>query len=126
MEFYEALDRVSDEATETTFSRFLDEKEPVYCAVAVDESGKVIGFVTYITHRNTWTVEDALYIHDLYVSTKSRLKGVGRALIEFCYKEADRFNCPKCYWSTQFDNHRAQLLYTKVGKKSGFLIYRRP
>lgn len=126
MEFYEALDRVSDKATETTFSRFLDEKEPVYCAVAVDESGKVIGFVTYITHRNTWTVEDALYIHDLYVSSKSRLKGVGRALIEFCYKEADRFNCPKCYWSTQFDNHRAQLLYTKVGKKSGFLIYRRP
>lgn len=126
LEFYGALDRVLDEATETTFKRFLDENEPVYSAVAEDDSGKVIGFINYLTHRNTWTVEDAMYLNDLYVSSTSRLKGVGRALIEFCYKEADRLNCKKCYWSTQFENHRAQLLYTKVGVKSGFLLYRRP
>lgn len=125
--FYKAVDRITPEITETTFSRFLNPDEPVYSAVAVDDStGKLIGFANYLTHRNTWTIGDALYLNDLFVSEKSRLKGTGRKLIEYIYGEADKFGCKKCYWSTQFENHRAQLLYTKVGKKSGFLLYTRP
>ncbi|OVF08418.1 putative D-amino-acid N-acetyltransferase [Clavispora lusitaniae] len=126
LEFYKALDKVSPEVTECTFGRFFDEKEPVYSCVAENENGELIGFANYLTHRNTWTIEDALYLNDLFVSPNSRLHGVGRALIEFVYGEADKKNCKKVYWSTQFENHRAQLLYTKVGVKSGFLLYRRP
>lgn len=126
LEFYKSLDVVSTEQTDSTFKRFLDPTEPVYAAVAVDESGKLIGFATYLTHRNTWTIEDSLYLNDLFVSGSSRLHGVGRALIEYVYGEADKMGCPKVYWNTQFENHRAQLLYTKVGVKSGFLLYRRP
>lgn len=123
--FYKSM--VPQEVSEVTFKRFFDPKEPVYSAVAVDDStGKVIGFVNYLTHRNTWTIEDALYLNDLFVSNDSRLKGVGRKLIEYVYAEADKLKCKKCYWSTQFENHRAQLLYTKVGVKSGFLLYKRP
>lgn len=125
--FYKAMDRITPEITESTFSRFLNPDEPVYSAVAVDDStGKIIGFANYLTHRNTWTINDSLYLNDLFVSEKSRLKGTGRKLIEYIYSEADKFKCEKCYWSTQFENHRAQLLYTKVGKKSGFLLYTRP
>lgn len=123
--FYKS--HVAPEVSENTFKRFFDPKEPVYSAVAVDDAtGKVIGFANYLTHRNTWTIEDALYLNDLFVSNDSRLKGVGRKLIEYVYTEADKFNCKKCYWSTQFENHRAQLLYTKVAVKSGFLLYKRP
>lgn len=126
LEFYKSIDIVSDTATNTTFDRFFDEKEPVWAAVAVDDSGKLIGFATYLTHRNTWTVEDTLYLNDLFVHPKCRLGGVGRALIEFVYTEADKLGCAKTYWNTQFENHRAQMLYCKVGKKSGFLLYVRP
>lgn len=126
LQFYNSLDKVAPEVTECTFSRFLDPSEPVYALVAQDESGKLIGFAHYLTHRNTWTVEDALYLNDLFVSPHARLGGVGRALIEHVYAEADRMKAKKVYWSTQFENHRAQLLYTKVGVKSGFLLYRRP
>lgn len=125
LEFYNSLDKVTQEATDSTFARFFNPEEPVYAAVAID-GDNVIGFVHYLTHRNTWTVEDALYINDLFVSSNNRLGGVGRALIEYVYEQADNLNCKKCYWSTQFENHRAQLLYTKVGVKSGFLLYRRP
>ncbi|CAK9435355.1 uncharacterized protein LODBEIA_P00820 [Lodderomyces beijingensis] len=125
--FYKAEHRMNPEISEITFQRFLNPKEPVYSIVAVDDStGQVIGFANYLTHRNTWTVEDALYLNDLFVSADNRLHGVGRKLIEYVYTEADRLNCKKCYWSTQFENHRAQLLYTKVGVKSGFLTYFRP
>lgn len=126
LEFYKSLDVVPSEATETTFKRFFDPKEPVYSCVAVDATGKLIGFANYLTHRNTWTINDSLYLNDLFVRGDSRLHGVGKALIEFVYSEADKFGCPKVYWSTQFENHRAQMLYTKVGVKSGFLLYRRP
>lgn len=126
IEFYKSLDKINDEITDTTFKRFLDTSEPVYAAVAVDESGKLIGFAHYLTHRNTWTVNDSMYLNDLFVSSSCRLKGVGRALIEYVYAEADKLQTPKVYWSTQFENHRAQLLYTKVGKKAGFLTYIRP
>ncbi|EER34209.1 hypothetical protein CTRG_03027 [Candida tropicalis MYA-3404] len=127
IEFYKSLDKITPEISETTFSRFLDPTEPVYSIVAVDDSdGKVIGFANYLTHRNTWTIENALYLNDLFVCSENRLHGVGRKLIEYVYDECDRMNCKKCYWSTQFENHRAQLLYTKVGVKSGFLLYRRP
>lgn len=125
LEFYKST--VPSEVTETTFERFFDSKEPVYTAVAVDNSsGKIIGFANYLTHRNTWTINDSLYLNDLFVSPESRLKGVGRKLIEFVYAEADKMKCGKVYWNTQFENHRAQLLYTKVGKKLGFLSYGRP
>ncbi|KAI5962747.1 HPA3 [Candida theae] len=127
IEFYKSLDKITPEISETTFARFLDPKEPVYALVAVDpHTDKIIGFANYLTHRNTWTINDALYLNDLFVSETSRLHGVGRKLIEAVYDEADRLKCEKCYWSTQFENHRAQLLYTKVGVKSGFLLYRRP
>lgn len=123
--FYKST--VSKEVTESTFSRFFDDKEPVYSAVAVDDStGEVIGFANYLTHRNTWTIGDSLYLNDLFVSPTKRLKGVGRKLFEFVYAEADKLGCEKTYWQTQFENHRAQLLYTKVGKKAGFLTYVRP
>lgn len=123
--FYKST--VPEAATETTFKRFFDEKDPVYCAVAVDDStGKVIGFATYLTHRNTWTIGDTMYLNDLFVSSTCRLKGTGRKLIEFVYSEADKMGCENTYWHTQFENHRAQLLYTKVGYKAGFLVYKRP
>lgn len=127
IEFYKSSDKLNDEISNKTFERFLDPNVPMYSAVAVDDdTGKLIGFANYITHLNTWTLEDSLYLNDLFVSELTRLGGVGRKLIEFVYDEADRLNCKKCYWSTQFENHRAQMLYCKVGKKAGFLTYIRP
>lgn len=124
--FYKLRDKVSDDVTKVTFARFLDPQQPMYAVVAVDEHDHVIGFAHYLTHGNTWTVEPALYMNDLFVSRTTRLHGVGRQLIEAVYRECDRLGCIKCYWSTQFENHRAQMLYVKVAKKLGFLLYRRP
>lgn len=127
IDFYQSQHKITPEISNNTFAKFLDPAQPVYSAVAVDDStGEVIGFANYLTHANTWTFEDALYLNDLFVCSQNRLHGVGRKLIEFIYSEADRLGCKKCYWSTQFENHRAQLLYTKVAVKSGFLLYRRP
>lgn len=116
------------EVVDSTFQRFLDPNETVNCAVAVDDDddSKLVGFATYITHRNTWTIGDSMYLNDLFVDPSVRNGGYGRKLIEYVYKEADEKHCDTTYWHTQHFNHRAQLLYTKIGVKDDFVKYQRP
>ncbi|ODV59482.1 alpha/beta-hydrolase [Ascoidea rubescens DSM 1968] len=117
---------VPPDVTDYTFERFLDESVTMWCAVAVSKkTNKVIGFISYLTHLSTWSPTTYMYINDLYVSEKNRLGGVGRKLFEYTYKQADLKNCTKVYWSTQLNNHRAQLLYTKVGTFEGYVRYSR-
>ena len=50
-EFYNV--NLSSAVTQTTWQRFFDEAEPIYCAVA-KQGEKVLGFVHYVIHRSTW------------------------------------------------------------------------
>ncbi|KAK9481383.1 acyl-CoA N-acyltransferase [Lipomyces japonicus] len=122
--FYEST--LDDEVTETTWKRFFDFTETVYAAVAEAADKTVIGFVTWVTHRSTWAIENYIYLHDLFVDPSARLKGVGRQLIEYVYKIGEDTKADRVYWQTQVHNHRAQLLYTSVGKRDGFVVYRWP
>ncbi|CDK28325.1 unnamed protein product [Kuraishia capsulata CBS 1993] len=124
LEFYES--KLDKETIEFTFARFLDTEVPMWCVVAVDGDGRLVGFAHYLRHLDTWNMRDRIYLNDLFVKVDGRLKGIGRALIENVYAEAKAMGCFKVYWMTQFENHRAQLLYTRVGKKSGFLVYDNP
>jgi D-amino-acid N-acetyltransferase len=110
-----------------TWERFFDDSEPVYAAVAYDDDApeKLLGFVTWVLHRSTWWYTDVIYLHDLYVSPDARCGGIGRKLIEHVYADADKREIKKVYWHTQIFNHRAQLLYTKVGRRDDFVSYQR-
>lgn len=118
---------VNEKVTDTTFSRFLDSAEPMGCLVAENkESKELVGFAQYLWHRNTWAIEDRVYLNDLFVDESKRCGGVGRLLIEAVYDAADKMGTPSVYWMTQQFNHRAQLLYTKVGVRDTFVTYSRP
>ncbi|ODV84949.1 hypothetical protein CANARDRAFT_199912 [[Candida] arabinofermentans NRRL YB-2248] len=118
---------VDPEILETTFDRFFNPNIPMNCFVAVDpKTEKLIGFGTYYTHYNILSVKLTTYLSDLFVASDCRLGGTGKALIQAVYDFADANDSDKVYWHTHFENHRAQLLYIKVAKKAGFLVYRRP
>ena len=133
-EFYKRTDSITEEITATTFSRFLSSESKIECAVAVASEGpesdskseKVIGFVQYYPHPSTSDIMDIVYLHDLFVDPEARNGGVGRKLIEYVYAFADKHGYETVYWHTQYFNHRAQLLYTKVGKRTDFIRYDRP
>jgi len=111
--------------TQMTWSRFFDAYEPMHAAVAVDASGKLLGLVHYLYHRNTTQIAPNCYLQDLFTSEAARGKGVGRALINHVYEQASALGVPRVYWQTHETNETAMKLYDQVADKSGFLVYRK-
>lgn len=102
----------------------------MYCAIAVDSSSSsassadsIIGFVTWFPHLSTSSIKEIVYLHDLFVDPGVRNKGAGRTLIEYVYGEAEKVPASQVYWHTQYFNHAAQLLYTKVADRTDFVKY---
>lgn len=119
---------IPEEVTAFTFKRLLDPSIPLFGAVAVDsdkatEAG-VVGFVTFFPHFSTSSVEDIIYLNDLYVDEDARNGGIGKKLIDYVYEKGKDLGVKAVYWHTQHFNHRAQLLYTKVADKTDFVQYK--
>lgn len=119
-EFYKRT--IPEEVTAATIARCLDEKVRMYSAVAVD-GDKIVGFVNWYPHVSTSSVQEIVYLHDLFVDPSIRNKGTGRQLIEHVYEHARSIPASSVYWHTQFFNHRAQLLYVKVADRTDFVKY---
>ena len=80
----------------------------------------------WMENRHGWKIENVCYLQDLYARPEARGTGVGRALIEAVYAEADAMGCPSVYWMTQEFNHTARQLYDRVGQLTPFIKYQRP
>ena len=74
--------------------------------VAVDEPTRPIGLAHVLFHRSTWSPTWYCYLEDLFVDPGAARKGIGRALIEAIYREADARGCTRTYWTTQEFNYR--------------------
>jgi len=112
------------ETTIVTWKRMMDPREPMWGALArVD--GRPVGMVHWIFHRSCWTVGDYCYLQDLFVDPAGRKGGVGRALIDYVYREAHKKESPRVYWLTHETNAAAMGLYDQVAERSGFIQYRK-
>ncbi|WP_120429408.1 GNAT family N-acetyltransferase [Acinetobacter baylyi] len=121
--FYKVI--LTEEITQTTWQRFFDDSEPVFCAVA--KKGKqVLGFVHYVFHRSTWAPHYYCYLEDLYVSPDCRGQHIGKSLIEYVQQQAKTQHATRLYWHTQENNLTAQKLYNWVAEKSEMIQYRMP
>jgi GNAT superfamily N-acetyltransferase len=112
------------EITDMTWSRLFDAYEPVHALVA--ESGsELLGLVHYLFHRSTTAIAPVCYLQDLFTAQAARGKGVGRALIEGVYRQAELAGCSRVYWQTHETNLTARKLYDAVAERSGFIVYRK-
>jgi GNAT superfamily N-acetyltransferase len=112
------------QVTQATWQRFFDPVEPVYALVAEGE-GKLLGLTHYLFHRSTTRIELTCYLQDLYTDPSVRGTGVGRALIEAVCSEAKAAGVKRVYWQTHETNAAGRLLYDKVAKNHGFIVYSR-
>lgn len=123
LDFYKT--ELTQDITETTWNRLLDPAEDMFCLVAENEDGEMIGIVHFLYHRVTWAVEDRCYLEDLFVAASARGTGAGRALIEAVYAAADERGADQVYWLTQEFNAEGRRLYDRVGRLTPFIKYQR-
>ncbi len=110
--------------TQSTWSRFFDEAEPVHGLVAV-ATGRLVGLAHYLFHRNTIRIEPTCYLQDLYADPDFRGGGVGRALMETFFGRVHEAGCRDVYWHTHISNQTAMRLYDKMAENTEFVVYRK-
>jgi GNAT superfamily N-acetyltransferase len=110
------------EITQITWQRFFDPQEPVFALVA-EADGRLVGLTHYLFHRSTTRVELTCYLQDLFTAESQRGRGIGRALIQGVYEQARSAGLSRVYWQTHDTNAAGRLLYDKVAKHAGFIVY---
>ena len=110
------------EITQTTWRRFFDPDEPVFGLVA-DREGELVGLTHYLFHRSTTRIELTCYLQDLFTAPAARGRGIGRALIQGVYERARAAGIRRVYWQTQESNAAGRLLYDRVARHLGFIVY---
>ena len=110
------------EITETTWRRFFDPQEPVF-GLAAEVEGEILGIVHYLFHRSTTRIELTCYLQDLFTAPAARGRGIGRALIQGVYERSRDAGIKRVYWQTHETNSAGRLLYDKVAKHLGFIVY---
>jgi len=113
---------LAPEITKTLWRRVFDPEEPVFALVA-EADGKLLGLAHYLFHRSTTRIELTCYLQDLFTAEEARGRGVGRLLIEGVYQAAREAGIKRVYWQTHETNAAARLLYDKVAKHAGFIVY---
>jgi len=108
--------------TQATWQRFFDPDEPVFGLVAVAD-GRIVGLAHYLYHRSTTRIELTCYMQDLFTEPALRGQGIGRALIEGVYEKAAAAGIKRVYWQTHQTNAAGRLLYDKVARHLGFIVY---
>lgn len=118
----EGVTALAPEITQATWQRFFDPAEPVFALVAESE-GRLIGLTHYLYHRSTTRIELTCYLQDLYTTADARGQGVGRLLIQGVYLAASAAGIKRVYWQTHETNAVGRLLYDKVARHAGFIVY---
>jgi GNAT superfamily N-acetyltransferase len=113
---------LATDITQTTWRRFFDPDEPVFALVA-EAGGVLLGLAHYLFHRSTTRIGYVCYLQDLFAAESARGRGVGRALVVAVYAIARSEGAERVYWQTHESNTSARLLYDKVAKHAGFIVY---
>ena len=122
--FYETT--LPEDVTAATFARLLSDDPDEMRGRVADVGGRLVGMVHYVRHRHCWRDEKVTYLQDLFALRETRGTGLGRALIEEVYREADAGGTPMVYWLTAKDNATARRLYDRIGVLTPFIEYDRP
>lgn len=90
-------------------------RNPDYEVLVAELDGEIVGFI------DQWVMQDFThgakhsYIHNLYVSSKHRRKGVASKLLREAMKNAKNRGVSEIHVTTRFDNKLAIKLYKKHG-----------
>ncbi len=109
---YEKLPRPAPEARERLIRDGFGDK-PRYEAFLAEIDHKPIGYAFIFETYSTFLAQPTLYLEDLFVIPEARGKGAGKALFEFCMREAVRRGCGRMEWMVLDWNKPALEFYQR-------------
>ena len=112
---------LAPDITAATWQRFFDPDEPVFALVA-EAHGEMRGLAHYLFHRSTTRIELTCYLQDLFVAETERGRGVGKALIEGVYAQAEAAGIKRVYWQTHETNSAGRRLYDAGATHLGCIV----
>ena len=105
-------------ATEQHYRDALFGPEPkVFCQVAEDDSGSVVGFAIWFLNFSTWLGTHGIYLEDLFVRPEARGGGHGRALLTELARIAVERGYGRVEWAVLDWNEPAQGFYSSLGAR---------
>jgi GNAT superfamily N-acetyltransferase len=113
-----------EDVTAATFARLVKPGTAPYALVA-EHDGRLAGFVHFLFHSSTWSLQENCYLEDLFVDPAVRGAGIGRALIQAVYAAADAAQAASVYWMTQEFNADGRALYDTLARRTSFIRYER-
>lgn len=86
-------------------------------AVICNIDNKPVGFAVYFFNYSTWLGKHGLYLEDLYVSSKYRGSGAGKAMLKHLANIALAKKCGRFEWNVLDWNEPAIKFYQSIGAK---------
>lgn len=124
LDFYETA--LPEGVHDAAFAALLSDDPASFRGLMAWDGDAAIGLVHWVFHPHLWRPEGVCYLQDLYTVPEARGRGVGRALIEAVYADADARGAPRVYWLTQEFNYAGRMLYDRIGRRTSFIRYDRP
>jgi GNAT superfamily N-acetyltransferase len=89
----------------------------VFCHVAEDDDGAVVGFAIWFLNFSTWLGTHGIYLEDLFVRPEARGAGHGRELLTELARIAVERGYGRVEWAVLDWNEPAQGFYTSLGAR---------
>jgi GNAT superfamily N-acetyltransferase len=95
--------------------RSLQDPEGYARALICSLDDEPVGFALYFLSYSTWLGRKGIYLEDLYVSSKHRGVGAGKALLKHLAQIAQDSGCGRLEWSVLDWNEPAIKFYESIG-----------
>lgn len=103
------------EVTPEILAAQLQQPQPPFSCLILEDSGVPIGFALYFFNYSTWRGAPGLYLEDLYVTPEQRGAGHGRALLVHLAAIAHARGCARMEWVVLDWNTPAMDFYAALG-----------
>lgn len=98
-------------------SNYIFSTDVVKCLV-VELNNEIVGYATFMKQFSTWDANYYIYLDCLYLSEKTRGKGIGTQIMDKIRMYAKSINCSEIQWQTPDFNKEAIDFYKKLGAAS--------
>ena len=95
-------------------------------ALIIAFDGTPIGYAVYFYNYSTWLGKNGIYLEDLYITTKYRGNGAGKAVLQHLAKLAVDEGCGRFEWCVLDWNLPAIKFYKSIGavQQNDWVLYR--